>query len=156
MKLALALLLLQLRTARGGSCTDATECSECTSDSSCGWCDGMSYYNNVIQPYSCLDQGDAWTCDGAFKTREECDCATGGAPGALVNNGVWRGFAIDGSPPLAAGELSLEFAYGGASWGRATVVTSDGAASVANVSSIFDCTRGSCDGDQFFHKGVTS
>lgn len=146
--LALALLLLPA-TATAQTCSDAAECGDCTTGNGCGWCDGTAYVDGAVVSYHCLDKADSWTCDGAFKSTDECDCATGGAPWSLINNGMWRGFSIDGEPALADGEMSIEFGYGTDDWGTATVVTPDGKTSVANVSSIVDCTRGEgCDGDQ--------
>lgn len=130
----------------------AASCQNCTSISSyCGWCDGDLYINSEQSTGNCIDPTteDQWSCDGVFKSSNECDCETSDAPTDLVQHGVWRGFRID-SQTQVSNEVNFQMSVGDDDSGAVTWVDEDGSRT-GSVVSVQGCDRTmSCTGDQFF------
>mmetsp|Transcript_50861 Transcript_50861/g.65125 ORF Transcript_50861/g.65125 Transcript_50861/m.65125 type:complete len:542 (-) Transcript_50861:131-1756(-) len=146
-------LALALGLSNASCDMSADSCNDCTSDESiCGWCEGNLYIDNVAQSGHCIDptSTDPWSCDGVFKSAEECDCQTSGAPDSLVNFGPMRGLRMDSSKAINQ-EVNVQLFTGNSTIGSITWVDSTNGSREGTVASIQGCGRSTtCTGDQVF------
>jgi hypothetical protein len=148
-----AVIALALGLADASCDISADSCDDCTSEGSvCGWCEGNLYIDDQIQSGHCVDptNPDAWSCDGVFKSVDECDCQTSGAPNSLVNFGILRGFRID-SATQVNDEVNMQLFTGNDTVGSVVWVDKQHGVREGSVVAIQGCGRSTtCTGDQIF------
>jgi len=118
------------------TCGAFTNCSDCTADATCGFCDGIAVLPSGDPAPKCLPLNSVagWKCVGTLLNKGQCTCKA--APISDFLNATWRGFYLDGS---VKGEIALElFKTGVTSRAKLTL---GGKARFANATSFTSCGR---------------